>query len=114
MSTLVLENHWTWRLYQYGGGYGAPPNLRVHEFNLAPDPNGFFSIHASLSRASGGGEAAIGITEFTDSRGQTVVAANETEWVPLALTTSGRFTVAAMAKGASMTGSIRIQVWRHQ
>jgi hypothetical protein len=110
-STLTNEAHRVFRLSEFGGGWGSAGVLRTHEFTLMPPRNGFFSVHASLSRAGGGGEAAIGLTEFVDQNGQTVIAPNEAEWVPLALTESGVFTAAALARGAAMTGSIRIQAW---
>jgi hypothetical protein len=98
-------------LFQFGGGYGAPPNTRTQDFHLLMGQNNFITIHAALTRAAGGGDAAIGIIEFVDVRGNTQTAANEADWFPIAASRSGRFTVAAMALGAAMTGSVRIQLW---
>jgi hypothetical protein len=112
MATLVGERTTTFRFSQFGGGYGHPGLKQTHPHNLVPVENGFTSIHCSLARAAGGGDAAVGIMAGVHNERGEFFIESWADWPAVLYTQAPRFTLAAFAKGAALTAICRIQFWQ--
>jgi hypothetical protein len=102
-----MEIGGNFRLFQFGGGYETPGFTSTKEFRFIP---GGIVAHTGLGRV-GAADAAIGISEFTNERGQPVVFPNESQWDTALYARTGHFVVSAYVARGVMTGWWFFQVW---
>src|SRR4051812_4149528 len=102
----VSERGGNFPLHQFGGGYDTPGFTSTREFNIVP---GGIVAHVGLARV-GAGEAAIGISEFSDEIGLHTFA-NEALWDTAMYAKTGHFVISAYVARGVMTGWWFFQVW---
>jgi hypothetical protein len=94
-------------MYQFGGGYDTPGLTATREFQIVP---GGIVAHVGLSRV-GGGEAAVGISEYSDESGLHTFA-NEALWETAMYAKTGHFVISAYVARGVATVWWFFQVWR--